>query len=157
MKRTAEKVLSIISAVFTGIFLIIGFISVGSLKLLMTDPALRTEFEKGMLDFEPTLTQADLDDVFASLGFLEGMAWFLIISLIISLIVTIVGIVFIWNNKNPKLAGIMFIIGGLFAYVLTPTSIMLYIAAFLSFTRKPPHRDEPSFVEENQYQSIGPL
>ena len=32
-----------------------------------------------------------------------------------------------WNNKNPKLAGKTFILAGLFAFVLSPTSILLLI------------------------------
>ena len=41
--------------------------------------------------------------------------WVFIIILVISLILNIIGIVSISKNKNPKLAGIMFILAGLFA------------------------------------------
>lgn len=157
LKRTAEKVLSIISAIFTAAFIVFGFISVGFFKLLTTDPEIRAEFEAGMLDFDPTLTSTEFADVFASLDFFEGIIWFLIVSLIISFIVTIVGIVFIWNSKNSKLAGVMFIVAGLFAYVLSPTSILLYIAAILCFTRKAPFVDEPLYVEGNHDQTMRPL
>ena len=78
--------------------------------------------------------------------------WLIIIGLIISLILTIIGIVNIWKNKNPKLAGTMFIIAGLSAGILSLTSILLYIAGILCFTKKPPLTNEPQFVDDNMME-----
>ena len=61
------------------------------------------------------------------------------------------------NNKNPKLAGIMFILAGLFAFVLSLTSILLYIAGILCFTRKAPLTDETTFVENQYDDTLRPL
>ena len=157
MKRTAEKVLSIISVIFTALSIVLGFMGLGFLKLFTSDPTIRTDFEKEMLDFDSTLTPSDVESVFVYLDLVEDFGWFLIVALIVSLITTIIGIVFIWNNKNSKLAGIMFIISGLFAFILSPTSILLYIAGILCFTRKAALVDESSFVEENFDDTMRPL
>ena len=157
MKRTTEKVLAIISAVFTVIFTIFGFIGLGFLKMVTSDPANRVDFEKELLDFDSTLTTSDFEVMYESLGLFESLSWFLIILLIISLITTIIGLVFIWNNKNSKLAGIMFIISGLFAFVLTPTSILLYIAGILCFTKKAPLVAESVYSNEQNDDSMRPL
>jgi len=157
MKRTTEKVLAIISAVFTVAFTILGFIGLGFLKMVTSDPAIRVDFEKELLDFDATLTSADIEVMFESLGLLESFGWFLIVLLIISFITTIIGLVFIWNNKNAKLAGIMFIISGLFAFILTPTSILLYIAGILCFTKKAPLVAESVYSNEQNDDSMRPL
>ena len=157
MKRTTEKVLAIIGVVFTALSIIFGFMGLGFLKLFTSDPVIRADFEKEFLDIDSTLTPSDIESIYASLEFVEGFSWFFIIVLIISLITTIVGIVFIWNNKNSKLAGIMFIISGLFAFVLSPTSILLYIAGILCFTKKAPLVEEPSFVEDRSDDTMRPL
>ena len=83
--------------------------------------------------------------------------WLIIIGLIISLVLTIIGIVNIWNNKNPKLAGIMFIIAGVFGGILSLPSILLYIAGILCFTKKPPLTDEPQFMDDQYDGTMRPL
>ena len=94
--------------------------------------------------------------IFGMFDMFADFSWLFVIALVISLIATIVGIIFIWNNKNPKLAGVMFILAGLFAYVLSPTSILLYIAGIMCFTRKAPLTDDPTFG--NQYDdTLRPL
>lgn len=156
MKRTAEKVLSIISAVFTLLFIIGGFAFAAFMKVALTDEAIRSEMEAGFLA-DPSLGAEDVDMFF---GMIEGFAdfsWFFVIVLVISLIATIVGIIFIWNNKNPKLAGTMFILAGLFAFVLSPTSILLYIAGILCFTRKAPLADDTTFIGNQYDDTLRPL
>lgn len=156
MKRTAEKVLSIISLVFTVLGIIGSFFMVGFMKLV-TGGALGEELEMELFN-DPNLTPEDIEATLWAFDFLEGFSWFFVVVLIISLIATIVGIVFMWKEKNAKLAGIMFIVAGLFAFIISPTSIMLYIAAILCFTRKPPlDGGNQSFVEENYDDSMRPL
>lgn len=155
MKRTAEKVLSIISAVFTLLFIIASFAFAAFLKAILSDGTLRSEMESEFLA-DPTLGAEDVDMVFGMFDMFADFSWLFVIVFVISFIATIVGIIFIWNNKNPKLAGIMFILAGLFAFVLTPTSILLYIAGILCFTRKAPLTDDPTFG--NQYEdTLRPL
>ena len=137
MKRTAEKVLSIISAVFTLLSIIGGFAFAAFMKAVLSDGTLRSDMESEFLA-DPTLGAEDVDMIFGMFDMFADFTWLYVIVLVISLIATIVGIIFIWNNKNPKLAGAMFILAGLFAFVLSPTSILLYIAGILCFTRKAP-------------------
>ncbi len=156
MSRTAEKVLSIISAAFTAITIVMSFVGLAFWKNLTSDPAWRREVEMELLA-DPEFTPGDVEFIFSLLNFFEGFYWFIIIALIISFILTIVGIVNIWNNKKPKLAGIMFIVAGLFAGILTLTSILLYIAGVLCFTRKPPLSNDRAFTEENYDGTMRPL
>lgn len=142
MKRTAEKTLSIISAVFTLISIIFGFASLSIVKMMNADEAFRAEMEAELYTM-PELTSEEADLVLSLIDMFEGFIVLAIVVLVLSFIATIIGLIFIWNNKNPKLSGIMFIIAGLFAFVLTPTSIMLYIAAVLCFTKKPPRAQDP--------------
>ncbi len=156
INRTAEKVLSIVSLVFTALALLPSFILVIFGKAL-SDGEIRRELEADVYA-DPTLEPEEAQMVLSILDSVSGFGWFIVIVLFISLIATIVGMVSIWNNKNPKLAGIMFIIAGLFVFIISPTSIMLYIAAILSFTKKPPYQpSESSFVEENFDDSMRPL
>lgn len=156
MQRTAEKILSIISIVFTVIAIIGNFLLVGFVKMMNTEP-FRKEFIIE-LEADPMFTAEDIDMTLWFFEIFEGISWFTIIVLVISLIATIVGIVFMWNNKDPKVAGIMFIVAGVFAFIITPTSIMLYIAAILCFTRKPPMlENEHSFSDMNHDDSMRPL
>ncbi|MCZ2260396.1 DUF4064 domain-containing protein [Sporosarcina sp. G11-34] len=156
MSRTAEKVLSIISAVFTALSIVGSLIGLAFFKGFISDPVMRAELEADFLS-DPAFAQQDVEILFMVMDSFVGFSWLIIVGLIISLIVTIVGIVAIWNNKNPKLAGAMFIVGGLFAGILSLTSILLYIAAVLSFVRKPPLGQDPSFTEEPYDGAMRPL
>lgn len=137
MNRTAERILSVTSAVFTLISLIFGFLSLSIVKMMNADESFRAEMEAELFE-NPALTGEEVELVLSLFNFLEGFIWIIVMALVFSFITTIIGIVFIWNSKNPKLAGIFFILAGLFAFIFTPTSIMLYIAAILCFTKKPP-------------------
>lgn len=154
MKRTAEKTLSIISLIFTAISVFGGFFLVSFAKFINSE-IVRDGLEMD-LHADPSFTTEDVELILWSLEYLEGFSWIIIVVLMISLIATIIGMVFIWNDKNPKLAGIMFIVAGLFALVISLNSIMLYIAAILSFTRKPPVVDR-YLSEENYDDSMRPL
>ncbi|MCG3086753.1 DUF4064 domain-containing protein [Sporosarcina cyprini] len=142
MNRTAEKVLSIIAVVLTALGTVGAFFGVGMLKLITSDPAFRSEMEMELLS-DPTFTPQDVEMFFNVFDILGGVIWLIIIALMISLVLNIIGIVNIWNNKNAKLAGIMFIIAGVLGGVLSLSSILLYVAGILCFTKKPPLQDEP--------------
>ncbi|MEK5036846.1 DUF4064 domain-containing protein [Sporosarcina sp. FSL K6-3457] len=156
MKRTAEKSLSIVSLVLSIIGIILSVILVSFFNLVKSDPQFQNEFEQGILS-DPTLGPEDLEIINMVLGLFGGTMWFIIIGLIISVIMTIVGIVKIWNNNNPKLAGIMFIIAGVLAGVISLPSILLYIAGILCFTRKPPMTDKPQFTDDQYDGTMRPL
>ena len=147
MNRTAERVLSIIAVILTGIGTILGFLGIALFNLIKNDPTVREEIEMEMMT-DPTLSAADVDMFFDLFDVFGGFLWAIIIVMIISIVLNIVGIVNIWNNKNAKLAGIMFIIAGILGGILTLPSILLYIAAILCFTKKPPLQDDLQFAEQ---------
>ena len=109
-------------------------------NLMKNDPTFKSDL-KGMLA-DPTLTQADLDAIYSVFTVMGGFFWLIIIGMIISVVLNIIGIVNIWKNKNAKLAGIMFIIAGVLGGILSLPSILLYVAAILCFTKKPPLQDD---------------
>lgn len=141
MSRTGEVVLGVISAIMTLLSIILVAILVVSGSSLMQDEAFKAEFENIMVT-DPNVTDADIqlvnDNMDVVIDAFSVFGWVFIIILVISLILNIVGIVSVSKNKNPKLAGIMFILAGLFAGVISITSILLYVAAIMCFVRKPP-------------------
>ncbi len=147
LNRTAEKVLSIIAVIMTAIGIIFGFFGMAILYMAKNDPAF-------VLETDPSLTQADIDMMIPVFDLLGGFMWFIIIAMIISVVLNIVGIVNIWKNKNAKLAGIMFIIAGVLGGILSLPSILLYVAAILCFTKKPPLQDDLQYADRS-YDSDG--
>ncbi|QUG43216.1 DUF4064 domain-containing protein [Psychrobacillus sp. INOP01] len=148
MSRTGEIVLGVISAIMTLLSIILVTILVISGSNVLKDEAFTTEFQNVIAE-EPTMTEADLqiidDNMDLVIDAFNIFGWVFVIILVISLILNIIGIVSISKNKNPKLAGIMFIIAGLFAGILSPTSLLLYIAAIMCFVRKPPVQLQEEF------------
>lgn len=156
MKRTAEKILSIIAMILNGIGIILTLLLIGFYNTLSEDPLVKSEIEAEMLA-DPTLTPTDVEMIYSILDMIGGFMWAIVVVAIISIIFTIIGLVSIWNNKNPKLAGIMLIISGLFAGIISIPSILLYIAGILCFTRKPPVTPEESFMEQQYDEGMRPL
>lgn len=156
MKRTAEKSLSIVSVILSIIGIILSVILVSLFNLVKSDPEFQFEFEQGVLA-DPSLGPEDLELINMLFDLFGGTMWFFIIGLIISVVMTIIGIVNIWNNKNPKLAGIMFIIAGVLAGFISLPSILLYIAGILCFTRKPPMTDKQQFTDGQYDGTMRPL
>ncbi|MCG7346359.1 DUF4064 domain-containing protein [Sporosarcina sp. ACRSL] len=152
MNRTAEKVLSIIAVVLTAIGTVFGFIGLAIFNLMKNDPMFKAEFEAEMMA-DPTLTQADVEMFYTVFNVFGGFLWLIIIGMIISIVLNIVGIVNIWKNKNAKLAGIMFIIAGVLGGILSLSSILLYVAAILCFTKKPPLQDDMLYANQSHEDS----
>ncbi|REB07786.1 DUF4064 domain-containing protein [Sporosarcina sp. BI001-red] len=136
MNRTAEKVLGVISLVFTALGVIASIFGAVFYNMISSNADFRTEMEMEFYS-DPSMTPADIDMIFKIIDGFGGFLWLGIVFLVISLVLTIIGLVNIWKNKNPKLAGIMFILGGLTGGILSLTSILLYIAGILSLTKKP--------------------
>ncbi|MFJ7935017.1 DUF4064 domain-containing protein [Sporosarcina sp. NPDC096371] len=157
MKRTAEKSLSIIGAVLSTVGIIMGIIMTSLFNLVKSDPMFQVELEQEMLLMDPSLRPEDLEIFTTIVNLFGGIMWFIIIGMIIGLVLTIIGLVNIWNSKNPKLAGIMFIIAGVLSGFITLPSILLYIAGILCFTRKPPLTDKPHFTDDQYDGTMRPL
>lgn len=157
MKRTAERILSIIGTVFTGISIGISIALMSFFNFLTSDPMMQQDFEKEMLSIDPTMTPEDLELFMSVMDFMGGIIWLLIIGLIISFVLSIIGVVKVWNNSNPKLAGILFIIGGVLGGILSLSSILLYITAILCFVRKAPIGEDAHFLNDQYDDTMRPL
>ncbi len=143
MNRTAERVLGIISLVFTVLGILSTIAGAVIFKMFSSDPDMRAEIEMDLLS-DPAISPGDMDMIFGFFDAIGGFLWLAVAFLVLSLVLTIIALVNIWNNKNPKLAGIMFILGGLTGGILSLTSILLYIAGILSLVKKP----ETTYPEE---------
>lgn len=158
MKRTAEKTLSIISVILSTIGIIFNVIIAALVNAVWFDPILQMDIEQELLLADPVNGPANLELVNSFVSLFGGALWVIIVvSVIISLVLSIIGLVNIWNSKNPKLAGIMFIIAGVLAGFITLPSILLYIAGILCFTRKPPLTDKPHFTDDQYDGTMRPL
>lgn len=126
------------------------------IKLMKNDPTFKQDFERDMLA-DPAMTPADLDAIYTVFNVMGGFFWMIIIGMIISIVLNIIGIINIWNNKNAKLAGIMFIIAGVLGGILSLPSILLYVAAILCFTKKPQLQDDLQFTDQYDGDGMRPL
>lgn len=141
MSRVGEIVLGVISALFTILAIIGVSILVVSGSAALQDELVVSDIQQEILN-DPTLSGQDAEVVAQFVDVLPDVlstfGWGFVIVLVISLVLNIIGIVAVTKNKKPKLAGIMFILAGLFAGIISLTSILLYIAAIMCFVRKSP-------------------
>ncbi|MFJ8063431.1 DUF4064 domain-containing protein [Psychrobacillus sp. NPDC096426] len=141
MSRTGEIVLGAISAVFTVVAIVALAFIVMSGSAALQDPAVNAELQQEILN-NPNLSGQDAEMLAQAFEVLpnafSAFGWGFIIVLVISLVLNIIGIVAVTKNNKPKLAGVMFILAGLFAGIISITSILLYIAAIMCFVRKSP-------------------
>lgn len=141
MSRIGELVLGVISAIFTVLAIIVVSFLVVTGSAAFQDESFKAEIQQEILN-DPNLGGQDAEmfvQVFDVLpNAFSTFGWGFVIALVISLVLNIVGIFAIMKNNKPKLAGIMFILAGVFAGVISLTSILLYIAAIMCLVRKPP-------------------
>ncbi len=156
MKRTTEKVLAVIGLILS----ILGILMGGTLAVLfhfiMSDPATQMEFEQELLS-DPSITPEAVELMKTVMGLFGGTMWFIVIASIIGTVLTIIGLVNIWNDKNPKRAGILFLIAGVLAGFISLPSILLYIAGILCLVRKPSAMEKTSFTDESYDGTMRPL
>lgn len=135
INRTAEKVLSIIAAVFT--FLGMGALVIFGIFVNMakSDPELMNGFRTELLS-DGTLTADEVEWFMGFFDLFASLVWLGVVAMFISLVLNIIGLVKM--RKNAKAAGTLFIIAGLFNGILSLTAILLYIAGILCLTKKPP-------------------
>ncbi|MCW1927696.1 DUF4064 domain-containing protein [Bhargavaea beijingensis] len=143
-KRTVERVLGIIGLVFNVLGIILTIVMNSFMKMLTNDPQFQQEFEAEIWN-DPTLTESDaqmiIDMMYMGMDWMVNFGWFFIAALVISSVLIIVALIQL--NKNVKLSGILFIIAGVLAGILSLTSILLYIAGIMCFVRKPPVEKTP--------------
>ncbi|WP_153732291.1 DUF4064 domain-containing protein [Sporosarcina obsidiansis] len=152
INRTAERVLSIIAAVFTTIGLI-GTVLIGFfVNAAISDPEIKEEMRLGMAS-DGTLTPSEVEMFMSFFESISVLIWIGVIAAFVSLVLNIIGTVKIWNSSNPKAAGTLFIIAGLFGGIISLPSILLYIAGIICFTKKQPMEPQPSIDEMSATQT----
>ncbi len=160
MSRTGEMALGIIGTILNVIFLI--FVSLAVIGASTADSAeLKQAIGKEMM-MDPTMNSEDV------MMFNQGMdmmiemvgvvGWILVVTLLVSVILSIIGVVKISKNKSPKAAGILFIFAGLLSGILLLAPILFYIAAIMCFVRKTPNHHLDGTYDNNEFtQTHQPL
>ncbi|GKV65454.1 MULTISPECIES: DUF4064 domain-containing protein [Sporosarcina] len=142
INRTAERVLSIIAVILTGIGLVASVFIALFMSAAVSEPGFQDEMRQ-ILSGDGTFTPSEVDVMIGMVDSFYILIWIAVIAAFISLVLNIIGTIKIWNNSSPKAAGILFIVAGLFGGIISLTSILLYIAGILCFTKKPPMAPEP--------------
>lgn len=137
VSRSVEKVLGVIGIVFNLLAIALIIFSIFSLGNVENEPEFR-EFLEEQIMSDPAMT--DVGDV---QGLVDGLLtsfdvimWVLVGLLAISTLFAFLAIGRLGKNANPNMAGVFFIVAGLFAGVMSLTSILFYIAAIMCFVRK---------------------
>ncbi|MBK3494542.1 DUF4064 domain-containing protein [Viridibacillus sp. YIM B01967] len=137
MKRTGEMALGIIGSIFNVLVIIL----ISIMMMFISTAAEDTTFQDGLrteLENNPTLSAEDLDVLVDDMPYyLNAFGWVGIIVLLASTVFGILGIVFIKKDGKQTMAGTFFILAGVFSGVISITAILFYIAAIMSFVRKP--------------------
>lgn len=139
VSRGAEKALGIIGIIFNLLTIALLIFSILSFGSVQNNADFRQYMEDELMN-DPTLSSSPeqvemiIDGVMNSFGVI---GWVLVGLLAISTIFALLAVTRLGRNRNPKLAGVFFIIAGLFAGILSLTSILFYIAAIMCFVRKP--------------------
>lgn len=145
IKRTGEKVLGIVGTVFNILGIILSIIMITSLAGFENSDMHR-QMEQDLRN-DPMMTSPEEAQmaVEAFNAFVQGfdvVGWVLIILLAISTVFAILAMTKLKSIGSANTAGIFFIIAGIFAGILSLTSILFYIAAIMCFVRKPPMRED---------------
>lgn len=128
MKRTGEFVLAIIGLVLNVVALVSGFVLKG-----LDSVNIKQQLE----DTDTGLTAQDINNTVDMLG---SIGTYLIVLSVISIILTIIALVFLKGNKKPKLAGWLFIISGIISLMEVIPGILYIIVGIMALARKPKNR-----------------
>lgn len=144
IKRTGEVTLAtiglILGAIVQGLFSVVS-IWVGNVAQSKSgSESFTTSYQDALR--EAGVSTSEAPDIHTVINGLHSFGIWSIILLIITVIITILGIYFIVGNKRPVLAGILFLIAGLVILGATlftgfVATILLFIAGLMSFIRKP--------------------
>jgi uncharacterized membrane protein len=156
ISRGGEKTLGIIGIIFNLLTIALFVYMITSFGQLQGTPQFE-QFEEEMRN-DPALgspeeAQMVLDTLSSSIG---PIGWTLVGLLTISTIFAILALLNLRKDKNAKLAGAFFIIAGLFAGILSLTSILFYIAAIMCFVRRAkPGRDDYGSTDDRSRYNDG--
>lgn len=134
MKRTAEKVMSIIG-------IVINLFMIGMAVLVnvgLSDASVRNSIEQE-LNNDPAMADAGVD-INMVMDLLGGIGWGFVIVVLISTILSIISVVVL--KRKPKMAGILLIISALIVGIGTILlgwlpAILFLIAGIMCLVRKP--------------------
>ncbi|MFD2046418.1 DUF4064 domain-containing protein [Ornithinibacillus salinisoli] len=131
MKRTGEVILGIIGAFLYGILAFFG----GLFLWLKNNP----DLVQDMLNESPEDLGVSLNDMIATMG-TGGV--YLLVSSLIAIVLGIIAMFLLKGNKNPKIAGIIFIVTSVIFAVITVgagifAGILYLIAGIMCLVRKP--------------------
>lgn len=155
MSRAGEVTLGVIGTILNVILLIFATLAVVGASNANPDE-LKQMFEEEIMLTDPTMTAEDIavfnDAVDVGLNVVGVVGWVIVVTLLISVILSILGVVKVSKNKSPKAAGILFIFAGLLSGILLLAPILFYIAAIMCFVRKTPVEDS-YYNNEVQHQN----
>ncbi|MGX9136262.1 DUF4064 domain-containing protein [Rummeliibacillus sp. JY-2-4R] len=146
MKRTVEVVFGIIGSLFNVIAIAFLGIMLAGMSQLKNNTQIQdelvTQFENEFSkdpQFQEVDVQSFSDSMMSVINSFGPLGWFINICFIISFVLGIIAMVSVVRAKEKKanFAGAMFIVAGVLAGILSPTSIIYYIAAIICFVRKP--------------------
>lgn len=150
MKRTGEIALGVIGAVISVFVAILGV----GLIFFMGNEGFTRAVGEGIKDEDPNVSSAEVSFVIDLIG---GYFWVIAVVSIIAVILGIVALVFLRDNKNPVASGIIFLVGAVVGGIFTlPFGIfngLLYlIAGIMCLVRKPKPEMEEVALEQNSSQ-----
>lgn len=155
MSRAGEVTLGVIGTILNVILLIFATLAVVGASNANPDE-LKQMFEEEIMLSDPSMTAEDIavfnDAVDVGLNVVGVVGWVIVVTLLISVILSILGVVKVSKNKSPKAAGILFIFAGLLSGILLLAPILFYIAAIMCFVRKTPVEDS-YYNNEVQHQN----
>ncbi len=157
MSRVGEVALGIIGSILNAIFLII--VTLAVMGVSSADSAeIQMYFEEQMIITDPTMTSEDMlmfnDIVSVGLNIFGIVGWVFVGTLLISLILSIVGVFKVSKNKSPKTAGVLFIFAAMLSGIILLAPILFYIAAIMCFARKTTdHHLEETFYNNDRQQT----
>ncbi len=135
MKRTGEFSLGLIGTIISALMTVFGLFF---MSLMKTDEVM--EMVEDSITSDPLVNP---DEVNMLIQFMMGFGWVFIIASLLGIIFGIIGVFNIKGDKKPKLAGWMYIIGGVLIGVLTiglgfVPAILFLIAGIMCLVRKAP-------------------
>lgn len=155
MSRAGEVTLGVIGTILNVILLIFATLTVVGASNANPDE-MKQMLEKEIMLSDPSMTAEDIavfnDVVDVGLNVVGVVGWVIVVTLLISVILSILGVVKVSKNKSPKAAGILFIFAGLLSGILLLAPILFYIAAIMCFVRKTPVEDS-YYNNEVQHQN----
>lgn len=153
MKRTAEKVLIVCASILNVLFLAIGSLGIIAFRSFKNDPKMVENFvdEVNKNNTDPSVSPLKVSDINEAINafgtYANTLGIVFIIALLISIVLAITAFVYLKRKDGAKTAGILLVIAGVLAGVISVASILLYIAAIVCFVRK----DKDETLQLNSY------